>query len=179
MATKPTNQLNMEEIKPRILWSAVLLLLVFPSLGQAQAWEKVSMDKKVTLLMPGPVNRTELKTKLTLTATYSLADILIDRNSIPDSMALTYGSADSFDFYYRGFVQNLKEVTHWEIRDEKERQVGPARIRTFVTPANSGLIQWGLFMIDRDSYLIRFADKGNVNTAADRQKFFDSIGITP
>jgi hypothetical protein len=142
-----------------------LYFFLITSIAQAQEWTRVSIDKKVSLLFPAQATTSTKGHKTVYSCTYSSGDITVEHSTVPDSIVAVYGTSDNFDFYYRGFVEGLKDATGWKIEDEKEKAIGDTRIRSFKTPTSQGDRYWSLFMIDRESYLVSYMAKEKTNDA--------------
>lgn len=140
-------------------------------------WQTTAVDGLVSIQLPGkPEKVVAPNGKTTYSLSYAGGDVVVERTTIADSLYLTYGGAENFEFYYKGFLSALAQA-RLEVTEPLDKNIGDTQVKIFITPRPKGLIQWALFMINKESYLVRFVDPGTSDTGPDRHRIFNSIAI--
>lgn len=143
----------------------------------SQNREKVEIDENVSIIMPGPITRTQTGDNFIITAITPSGTLIVERTNLPDSLKIDISRVDILEFFTKGYFYGLEHSGNIEILENTGVLINNIKARNILFRINSGqLNQFYFLTINRKMYVIKFKETLSPS-ATDRQKIFSSIEI--
>ena len=142
----------------------------------SQTWEKFEIDEKVSITIPGPVNKALSGNNIKVTTTTPFGYLTIERTSLPDSLKLD-DRIDFLKFYADAYVKGMEFSGTIEIIESTADLINNVKARNILFRTINGQLNQLCFVsINRKMYLIKFKEY-LAPSDVERQKIFSSIQI--